>query len=258
MSRKDVRRDWEERQREHGNQPRAVLMKGIHPLINEGIDLWHRDVIRAVFSAMDAPEEGAFILDVGCGFGRLANEISRLGRTPLGLDFTQKFCVGFAAAHGSAVCGDQAALPFVDGAFPGAYAVTSLMYLDNKAANVALAELNRCLDSGGLILLLEPCREFNELARLILPRKGREQLAMPGFSIEEFRKIIPADWSIIATGSCRWLTIALPLLAITTRWPGLHRYISMLARHLDRPSIGRRNIGGRIAMYRWVACKKEI
>ena len=257
MSRHEVRRSWEKRQQEHGNRPRAVLMKGLHPLINESIDLWHRDVMRAVFSSGLAPAEGAFILDIGCGFGRLADEITRLDHVPIGLDFTQKFCVDFADVHGGAVCGDQTALPFVDDAFGGEYSVTSLMYLEHHAVRQALLEMDRCLEVNGLVLLLEPCREFNELVRMILPSKKSEQLAMPGFTLGEFGGILPANWAIVASGNCRWLTFMLPLLVALTRWPGGYRRLAMLARRLDRPRVGNRSANGRVAMYRWVACRKE-
>mgnify|MGYP001401722122 CR=1 FL=1 len=256
MSQLEIRRNWEKRQQEHGNQPRAVLMKGLHPLINESIDLWHRDVMRSVFSDRLAPVDGALILDVGCGFGRLADEITRLGRVPVGLDFTQQFCAGFAAVHGDAICATQTALPFVDGAFSGGYSVTSLMYLEHDAARLALIELNRCLATNGLVLLLEPCREFNEFVRMLLPAKRRERLAMPGFTRNEVSGILPSTWSIVAAGDCRWLTMALPLLAITTRWPRIYRRLASLARRLDRPVIGGRKPTGTISLYRWVACRK--
>lgn len=256
MNHQEVRKSWENRQQEHGNHPRAVLMKGLHPLINESIDLWHRDVMRRVFSDDLVHTNGAFILDVGCGFGRLADEITRFGHIPIGIDFTQQFCVGFAAAYGNAICADQTALPFTDGAFVGSYSVTSLMYLEIDAVRRAVIELDRCLSTNGLMLILEPCREFNELVRMILPEKRSEQLAMPGFSLEEIREILPGNWIVEAAGNCRWLTFALPFLVVTTRWPKIYRCIAALARWLDKPGIGNRQPNGRITMYRWIACRK--
>lgn len=255
-NRRTVRHGWETRQREHGNAPRAVLMKGLHPLINESIDRWHRDVVQAVFPVSGSGPDN-IVLDVGCGFGRLADEVSRKGYAPLGIDFTLQFCVGFASAHGAAVCGDQAALPFGDGVFRGAYSVTSLMYLDPAAVRKALAELDRCLLPGGLVLILEPAQEFNRIVRSVLRKKSAEDLAMPGFTREQMHDILPGGWSVVAGGDCRWLTLALPLLAATTRWPGAYRRAAALARRLDRPSPSGGASGRRFTMYRWVACRKS-
>lgn len=259
--RRGVRRDWEDRQRQHGNEPRAVLMKGLHPLINEAIDAWHRDVVRTVFEDGLTLNSGALLLDVGCGFGRLANEITRLGHTPLGIDFTLGFCMDFADRHGDAVCGDQAVLPFRDAIFAGAYSVTSLMYLDRSTVRLALEEIDRCLAPGGIALVLEPSREFNDLVRTLLPGKRSEQLAMPGFCKREFGELLPSSWRMVDTGNCRWLTYALPLLVATARWPLICRYIARQARRLD----GKRSppseesgirLKGGLAMYRWIACRK--
>jgi len=252
-----VRDDWQRRQQEHGNAPRAVLMKGLHPLVNASIDAWHRDVLRAVLRSDAAPPPGSCVLDLGCGFGRLADEVTKAGRTPIGIDFTSGFCSGFAAAHGIAVCGDQTALPFADGAFDAAYSVTSLMYLKGEAVRRALAELDRCLAPGGLLLVLEPCLEFNELVRALLPRKRSERLAMPGFAVGELQALLPPGWQPVAAGHCRWLTLALPMLVLATRWPSLYRWIAGMALRLDRPRINGRGAHGRLAMYRWTACRKD-
>ena len=254
--RDQIRDGWQLRQKQHGDGPRSVLMKGVHPLINESIDRWHRDVLSAVFENAHIPQ-GSRILDVGCGFGRLAGEISRLGLVPVGVDFTPMFCASFSEKHGNGVCGDQSALPFRDSAFGGAYSVTSLMYLDAAGVQTALAELDRCVTTGGTILFLEPCREFNELVRMMLPRKRGERLAMPGFTLDQVREnLLPATWQPIAAGHCRWLTLALPLLAMATRWPWGYRRIAALVRHLDRPRNGVSRASGRLALYRWVACRK--
>lgn len=259
--RRDVRQGWEDRQRQHGNEPRAVLMKGLHPLINEAIDAWHRDVVTTVFADGLTPGSGALLLDVGCGFGRLANEITGLGHTPVGIDFTLGFCAEFADTHGNAVCGDQAALPFRDAVFAGAYSVTSMMYLDRNTVRLALDEIDRCLAPGGIALVLEPSREFNDLVRTLLPRKRSERLAMPGFSKQEFPELLPSSWRVMDSGSCRGLTYALPLLVATARWPRVCRFIAQQARRFDRtgrPSSreSRSRLKDSLSMYRWIACRK--
>ena len=78
-----VRDDWIERPRELGNQPRAVLMKGVPILINGAIDRWHRAVMRAAFPRVASPPTGKPCLDLGCGYGRLADEATKQGLAPV-------------------------------------------------------------------------------------------------------------------------------------------------------------------------------
>ncbi len=247
-----IRDDWVRRQQEHGNAPRAVLMKGLPALINESIDLWHRDVLRLAFHG--APR--GRVLDIGCGFGRLAGELPLLGQLPFGIDFTPEFCRGFARAHGPAVCGDQTRLPFADETFAGAYSVTSLMYLDPERAKDAMHELDRCLAPGATVLLLEPSQEFNSLVRMMLPAKRGEQLAMPGFDLETFRELMPAHWQAVGSGTCFWLTAGLPVLMLASRWQWLYRMLSPLVRRMDRPYLDGGRARGRITLYRWIICRK--
>jgi len=248
----DVRDGWIRRQQEHGNRPRAVLMKGLPARINDSIDRWHRSVLKLAFSSA---KQGR-VLDIGCGFGRLADEMPPLHQIPVGIDFTPQFCVAFAASHGEAVCGSLAHLPFRDGVFSGAYSVTSLMYLDMVHAKRALADLDRCLAPGATVLVLEPCREFNSLVRVVLTRKRGERLAMPGFALDEFDDLLPSHWQPLGAGACSWMTAALPILALVTGWPRLYHALSSAVLRLDRPRLNGRRAHGRISLYRWVVCKK--
>lgn len=254
-----IREDWIQRQQAHGKQPRAVLMKGLHPLINDTIDRWHKAVMAVVFDSDAAALPGTEpVLDLGCGYGRLAGQAKACGLPAVvGIDFTQKFCVDFELGHGPAVCGELTRLPFRAGSFRHAYSVTALMYLSVADARRALLELDRCLVPGSRILVLEPCREFNDLVRSVLRRKRDETLAMPGFTQAQLRdEIAPHAWRRIGAGSCGWMTLALPLLVASARWPALYARISRLALKLDRPRLDGRAPTGKHSMYRWIAYQK--
>lgn len=252
-----VREDWIERQRELGKQPRAVLMKGLHARINGTIDVWHRAVMRAAFPEPSAPPSQP-CLDLGCGYGRLANEAAALGMAPVvGIDFARGFCSDFRRDHGMAVCGDLAQLPFADGSFANAYSVTSYMYLPIAKAQLAAADLDRCLAPGARVLIVEPSREFNSLVRTVLRNKRNESLAMPGFTLGEFQdELVPGNWRLAGSGSCRWMTALLPLLMLTAAFPATYRWIERIALRLDAPRTGRSSRPSRFTMYRWAVYDK--
>ena len=245
------------RQRQHGNSPRAVLMKGAPTLVNELIDRWHKGILRRVFE-QENPHEPRTCLDVGCGYGRLATEASACGLFPvIGMDFTPGFCADFAADHGPAVCGKLTALPFVDSAFEAAYCVTALMYLSTEGAREALHELDRCLEENAQVLVIEPAREFNASVRFFARKKRSETLAQPGLAIQDMSStgILPARWRIEASGGCSWMTWSLPLLVATSRWPRVFWAIANWVLRRDtnwKPGTHR---SPRFVMYRWVALR---
>lgn len=254
-----VRDDWIERQRELGNQPRAVLMKGLPVIINGTIDRWHRAIMRAAFPQVaSSPPTGKPSLDLGCGYGRLADEAMMQGLTPvIGIDFARGFCSDFRRDHGPAVCGNLAQLPFADESFSAAYSVTSYMYLPIADAQAATRELDRCLAVDARILIVEPSLEFNSLVRAILRKKRNETLTMPGFSLSEFRDtLVPGNWQLTGSGSCRWMTLLLPLLMASARFPGLYRRLEEWVLWLDAPAPGRVSQLPNVAMYRWATYRK--
>lgn len=254
----EIRADWVNRQRELGNKPRAVLMKGLHASINDTIDAWHRAILRAAFPGSNGDAPALPALDIGCGYGRLADQALECGLSPVfGIDFAQGFCADFNRHYGPAVCGDLSALPFREGSFSDAYSVTSLMYLPFDKARRAVLEIDRCTQDGARILLVEPSREFNSLVRAVLRRKRNEILTMPGFSRDEFTEgLPPAHWRLVSGGSCNALTALLPLLMVTARVPVLFRWLSRLALHLDAPRTGATRRPARVCMYRWAVYRK--
>ena len=255
---KQIREDWIGRQRQLGNLPRAVLMKGLHPLINETIDRWHRAVMHTAFDGVTANADGPPSLDLGCGYGRLADEAKACGLSPvIGLDFTQQFCADFQRRHGAAVCAGLSRLPFADASIRNAYSVTSLMYLSVEDAHRALAELDRCLVPGARVLVLEPSREFNDMIRMALRQKRTQTLARPGFSLAEMRELPPSNWVRLDGGSCNWMTVFLPLLAIVTRVPRAYAWLDSLVLRMDSPAKRQRARHGKLSMYRWVVYRKN-
>jgi len=246
-----LQQGWEDRQESLGDSPRAVLMKGVPDVVNLTIDRWHRRVLRAAFGGTHALS--GRVLDIGCGYGRLADEMASMGaQQVVGLDFSPAFCRHFARRHGPAACGDLLHLPFAPTTFTAAYAVTCLMYLDAMQTREALRRLDECLVSGARVLLLEPGAEFNSLVRSLPGRRQRDRLARPGFTLEQFaRQLAPSHWRPVASGSNTGMTVLFPLLLLCTRWSSLYSLVERLALRLDRPRASRKAAGGRYAIYRW-------
>jgi SAM-dependent methyltransferase len=88
-------------------------------------------------------------LEVGCGEGRVARDLARLGHTVVGLDASPTLIASAAAADpaGRYLVADAAALPFADAGFDLVVAYNSLMDVDDMPA--AVAEASRVLVPGG-------------------------------------------------------------------------------------------------------------
>jgi ubiquinone/menaquinone biosynthesis C-methylase UbiE len=106
------------------------------------------------------------VLDVGCGTGFLAE---RLPGT-IGLDLSLEM---LRRGSGPRVQGDAHALPFRDGSFETAFAITSLL----GSVMTALVELHRVLVPGGTLALT--------LLRADVPPDFARDLAAAGFQLSE-------------------------------------------------------------------------
>jgi SAM-dependent methyltransferase len=106
---------------------------------------WH---FRDLFFDAIVPAPGRRTLEVGCGEGRVARDLARLGHTVVALDASPTLVATAAAAHpaGRYLVADAAALPFPDGAFDTVVAYNSLMDVADMPA--AVREASRVLAPG--------------------------------------------------------------------------------------------------------------
>ncbi len=104
------------------------------------------------------PPPGRLTLDVCCGEGRLARELTRLGHTVLGIDSSPSLAAAARACEPAFELhlADAAAIPLEDGAADLAVAMMALMTVDDMPAVVR--EVARVLEPGGrfCIGLLHP------------------------------------------------------------------------------------------------------
>jgi SAM-dependent methyltransferase len=116
-----------------------------------------RGALDAARLARCAP--GALILDAGCGPGRHALALARMGFRVVGLDrATVLLAAGRRAAGGAPwprfVCGDYARVPFPDGSFDAVLNLgTALGYGGEREDLAALREFRRVLAPGGRLVL---------------------------------------------------------------------------------------------------------
>jgi SAM-dependent methyltransferase len=106
---------------------------------------WH---YREAFFHAIVPAPGRRTLEVGCGEGRVARDLTARGHRVVGVDTSPTLVAHAAAAdpHGRYLVADAAALPFKDGSFDLVVAYNSLMDVDDMPA--AVVEADRVLQPG--------------------------------------------------------------------------------------------------------------
>lgn len=148
-------------------------------------DLRYRDVFWASRLYEDAcdrialrallPPTGGRLIEVGAGFGRLANEYAGYGEVVL-LDSSEVHAAAAREAlHGdprfSIVSGDAYALPYPDGHFDAAVCIRVLHHFEDPGP--ALAEIGRVVRPGGILVLeFANKRNLKSIARYALGRQA--------------------------------------------------------------------------------------
>jgi SAM-dependent methyltransferase len=109
---------------------------------------FHRDAFLAIL-----PPPGRLTLDIGCGEGRLARDLSARGHGVVALDRSPAMARHAAAAGGTVgvLVADAARLPFPDAAADLVVAFMSLHDMDDMTA--AVREVARVLEPGGRLCL---------------------------------------------------------------------------------------------------------
>jgi SAM-dependent methyltransferase len=106
----------------------------------------------AFFDAI-VPAPGRLTLEVGCGEGRVARDLTQRGHTVVALDASATLVASAAGADpaGRYLAADAAALPFPDSSFDLVVAYNSLMDVDDMPA--AVREAHRVLQPGGRLCI---------------------------------------------------------------------------------------------------------
>ena len=130
-------------------------------VLSYGMDRrWKRRV-----AEIAVPKAGARALDLACGTGDIARQLTLRDASVVGLDVTHRMLQLARQKTQSIayVCGDMAALPFEDARFD---AVSTGYGLRNVAdLSLALREIHRVLRPGGLVVSLDFNRPENPVVR---------------------------------------------------------------------------------------------
>lgn len=147
---------WEKRSQKYGNKIEGVLIKSAPPIINTYLNNW---MFKEINTILD--NKNLKILDIGCGYGRLAKQI--VDKYPkvtiFGVDIAKNYVDLFNQTLGpknKAFKSDIQNLPFKDNSFNVIFIVTTLMYVQsNNNQKQALNEAFRVLKKGGSFVIIE-------------------------------------------------------------------------------------------------------
>lgn len=250
-----LRKRWEDRAACLGDDLVSVLFKGFSEPLNQYIHQWHMKVLAEHLLPQLA--HGARVLDLGCGYGRLSQELLKI-RPDLqitGLDFSIEYCRRYHAALGASVaCGDLRQLPFRDANFDGVLAVVALMYVAPDEASQAMDGIMRLLRPGGMALFLDPGEELLALAGRILPSSAARTTGGRGFRFDEYRCLgRNTGAAVLKEGGNLGFTLLLPLLLLLRNRCCLGTLLK-LSGFLDA-HIGRLR---RYALHRWMLLQQHV
>ena len=155
-----LKRDWEKRVEKFGSTKRSVLCKGLPDFLNNSI---HNQQSRYVMKFL--PDECGQLLDVGCGYGRLARDIKQRRQCSIeGVELTESFARVFNQEIG--ICYNQPIQEFQPTKkYDAILLITILMYLNKDDLTATIDKLWAALPVGGRLICIEPAVEYINLFR---------------------------------------------------------------------------------------------
>lgn len=164
---KNIVKAWEKRSRLFKDSKKAVMEQAFPPVVNDYIESIHLAEIEKLLD-----EKVKKCLDVGCGYGRLAQLVAKKYPKVLiyGVDVSSIFVNLFnnkLKKRGKAYVGDIRSLPFNDNSFDVVWVVVTFMYLESSSdQEKGMKELLRVIKPGGRLILIEPNQLGVNIVRL--------------------------------------------------------------------------------------------
>lgn len=147
-----LRKDWDSRQKLLGNNLNSVLFKNFPSFMNKSLHKRHVE-----FIINNIPHGSSKLLDLGCGYGRVSDEILKsLGNIKIsGVDLSEEFCKAFNMKFESCYHGSIQDFNSED-KYNVILMITVLMYLDKQDIQKTLSKYWNLLEPGGRIICIEP------------------------------------------------------------------------------------------------------
>jgi ubiquinone/menaquinone biosynthesis C-methylase UbiE len=118
-------------------------------------DTTDRNYLELFAAILEQVSEGAKVLDMGCGAGRLSRLLRDQRRARVtGLEFSTWACAQLAKEGFETVVSTLPGIPFPDSTFDMAVATAVLEHLDRPAATIR--EMARVVRSGGILMCTVP------------------------------------------------------------------------------------------------------
>lgn len=250
----DLRSRWEMRAAECRDAPVGVLFRGLSPALNQHLHRFHTRAVSKQF--LPLLPQGARVLDLGCGYGRIGREI--LDHRPdlilVGVDFAWPYCWRYRQNVADSVCADVACLPFAAGSFDAIVAVTVLMYVSPASRPAMMAQLISLLKPGGHLLMVEPSQEVLEIIARLRPSSAGHTTGGSGFGIREFHSITGPEIRVLSAGGMSAFTAMLPILQLLNRFPRAQFPLLAMLERLD----SRFGALSRWSLHRWLLGQRVL
>jgi 2-polyprenyl-3-methyl-5-hydroxy-6-metoxy-1,4-benzoquinol methylase len=154
------------------------------------VDLWNEHLSRYAFASRLARRKR--VLDLGCGTGYGANELSRNASCVIGIDLHEEAIV-YASRHSQGnsrfLQGDVRSLPFANGSFDLITCFEVIEHLEDW--QTLLAEASRTLAPAGQCIVSTPNKDYYAQARGI---HGPNPFHKHEFTLDEFRTALSVQF----------------------------------------------------------------
>lgn len=233
---------WNDRSEHYGDKIEGVIFKSFPFILNKYLHEW---MVGYILAEIEKKKEKLDILDVGCGYGRVASELIKHNKKNrvYGVDISKTYVSLFNKSlkpFGNARVGDVKKLAFRNRQFDVALSVTTLMYmLNKKERNLAMSEIVRVTKSKGKIVLIEPnpAGQFLvTLGGLLSKKHGNSPKLTIDYTVAEIEKLVGRNkWRIEKKFGMPVFTICvLPLLASYMIHPNITKFLLKFIKKLDQ------------------------